>query len=87
MLLYLMELEQWNAWIQMIGEAVGHGLMQRRNGNRVCIDVDVAENRERSQVVNSRYMIIMAVGKKHSVKFLERKGHQLHPDVRSAVDQ
>ena len=82
----LMESYLGHSGIEFLGKAVGHCLAQATCRASVGIDIQVAENAEATQVVDARNVVIVYMSDKHAVKRLELQGHQLHPNIRSAVD-
>ena len=53
----------------------------------VAIDIDVAKLAERSQIVESTHMVVMAMGEQQTIDTPKRQWHELHSDVRATIDK
>ena len=82
-----MQVETRHTWIEMLGEAVGHGGFQSVDGSLVGIDMDVAEDAERPQVVDAADVVVVDMGEQDAVETLEWQGEYLLAEIGSAVDE
>ena len=82
----LMEGYLGHSRIEFLRKTIRHCLTQATCRASVGIDIQVAENAEATQVVDASNVVIVYMCYKHAVKRLELQGHQLHPNIRSAVD-
>ena len=82
------QVEGWHARVELFRKTVWKIMTHRCHRFLVGIHVYVAKRAaERPQVVQSGNVVVVFVGKQHGVNLPELQWHQLHTDVRSAVNQ
>ena len=84
---HLHEIDTRHAGIFVLHETVGHVVADVGGGAAVGVDVDVAEDAERSQVIHSPDVVIVGVGDEDAVNLPERLGKHLLAEVGAAVDE
>lgn len=71
----------------MLAEAIRHNLTHMVARLLVAVQINRSEHRERAQVVDTSYVVVVDMCHQYGVERLERQRHQLLAYIGSAVDE
>lgn len=84
---YFVKLQLRNTWILVLGETIRHTLYQMVQAIPLRINTYIAKARERAQIIDSAYMVIVLVREQNTIQFPERAVQHLLPEIRTAIYQ